>query len=56
MIIYVKYDKKPPNLPVAVADTKKDLARKLGVTVRNVESSISHGRSTYAVVEVEDDE
>ena len=54
MKIYIKYNSKPPYLPVAVADSPKELARKVGTTASNVSSSISHGRRTYAVVEVED--
>lgn len=52
MVVYVKYDNKKPNLPVAVADSKKELAQKLGVSLHNVLSSFYHGRSTYAEVDI----
>lgn len=55
MTLYVKYSSKPPYLPEAVAESKKELARMLGITVGCVASSFSHGRSTYQIVEVEDE-
>lgn len=54
MKVYVKYDKNEPHLPVAVADSKALLAKKLGVTRAVVYSSFAHKRSTYAEVEIED--
>lgn len=54
MKLYVKYSRIYPYLPEAVADSKADLARKLGTTVNVVTSSFRHGRSTYAEVEVDD--
>ena len=54
MVVYVKYDKKPPYLPEAVADSKAELARKLGVSVHSVRSSYYHKRSTFAEIEIED--
>ena len=54
MKVYVKYDKKPPHLPVAVADSKKELAKMLGVSFHSVLSSYYHKRSTFAEIEIED--
>ena len=52
MKVYVKYDKKEPHLPVAVADSKKELAEQLGISLHNVLSSFYHGRSTFAEVDI----
>ena len=56
MKLYIKYSKEPPYLPEAVADSKTELAKMLGLTPNNVMSSYSKGRGTYQVVEVEEDE
>ena len=56
MKLYVKYSNKPPYLPEAVAESPKELALMLGVSRECVCSSLSHGRNTYAKVEVEVDE
>lgn len=53
MTLYVKYDKKPPHLPVAVADSKKELAQILGISFDCVASSYSHKRRTFQEVDVE---
>lgn len=50
LTLYVKYDSKYPYLPIAVADTKKELAQMLGVDESVVYSSFSHHRSTYKEV------
>lgn len=55
MKVFVKYDSKEPYLPVAVADSKSELARLLGVTLNSIVSSYAHKRGTYAVVDIEDD-
>lgn len=56
MKVYVKYNAKPPYLPVALGDTKRELAQLLGVTANTVYSAYSHKRSTYQVVEIEEDD
>jgi len=55
MKIYVKYENKHPYLPVAVGDSAKELAARLGIPVSTVLSSISHKVRTYAIVEVKED-
>lgn len=55
MKLFVKYSNKPPYLPEAVADSKSELARMLGTTLNCVDSSYTHGRSTYAVIEDEEE-
>jgi len=52
MKIYVKYDARKPNLPVAIADSKKELAQKLGVSFHSVLSAYYHKRSTFAEVDL----
>ena len=54
--LYIKYDSKPPYLPIAVAESKTELAKKLGVRPNVVYSAFSHGQKTYAVVKVADEE
>lgn len=54
--VYVKYDKRKPYLPVAVADSKYELARMLGVSYQSVMSAYSHKRSTFAEVEIDLDD
>lgn len=54
MKVFVKYSKKFPYLPEAVADSKEELARILGKRLNLVESSISKGYKTYKEVEIED--
>lgn len=52
MKVFVKYSKKFPYLPEAVADSKEELARILGKRLNLVESSISKGYKTYKEVEI----
>lgn len=54
MTLYIKYSNKPPFLPEAVADSKEELARMLGKTRNVIDSSFSHGRKTYAKVEIDE--
>lgn len=53
--VYVKYSSKHPYLPVAVADTAKELAKMIGVRESTVYTSITHQRSSYARVTIDDD-
>lgn len=58
--IWVAYQKDPPGLPIAVADTSTELAEILGVSQSTVTTSTMNGRRNrfkhdiYAKVEVED--
>lgn len=54
MKLYVKYSKKSPYLPEAVADSKTELAKMLGMSVDSVMSSYSHKRKTFIELEIED--
>ena len=54
--VYVKYDKRKPNLPVAVADNKRELAEMIGTSYQCVLSAFSHNRSTYAEVDIDLDD
>ena len=56
MTVYIKYDRQPPHLPVAIADSKEELAAMIGMTVNCVRSSFSHGIKCFAAVEVDDAE
>lgn len=60
MTLYMKVTKDEYELPVAVAETKAELARMLGRTRESVQSAFFHAQKyknpTYVVVEVEDDE
>ena len=51
-IMYVKYDDKPPYLPIAVADSIPELAEILGVSRNVVYSSFSHKLPTYKEIKV----
>lgn len=59
--VYVAYSKKYPYLPIAVADTPKELGEILGVNRNNILSPISRLKSgqlkssRYHRVEIEDD-
>lgn len=53
--LYLRVTNDQYELPVAVAESPKELAQLLGITANNVKSSISHKVKTYCVVEVEDD-
>lgn len=52
MTVYIRYDKEPPYLPIAIADSKEELAEILGMTVNCVRSSFSHGLRCFAAVDV----
>lgn len=43
-------------LPIAVAETRNELARMLGRTVNSIQSCFSHKSRGYVEIEVEDDE
>ena len=60
--VYVAYSKEYPYLPIAVADTPKELGEILGVNRNNILSSIRRPKSgnlkssRYHRVEIEDEE
>ena len=56
MVVYVKYDRYPPKLPVAVADSDEELAAMIGKSVNVIRSSISHGLETYKRIEIDTEE
>lgn len=56
MTLYVKYDKTPEALPVAVGGTIKELAEILGVSANLISSSISKKYPSYARIEIEEAE
>lgn len=56
MKLYLKVTRDKYELPVAVAESPKELAIMLGTTKNNVLSSISKKRRTWVMVEVEDGE
>jgi len=53
MTVYVKYDRAKPHLPVAIADTKEELAKMVGMSLNTVRSSLSHGIGSFAEVEID---
>ena len=53
MTVYVKYDRCKPHLPVAVADTKEELAVMIGMSLNTVRSSLSHGIGSFAAVDID---
>lgn len=59
MTLYMKVTRDEYELPVAVAETKAELARMLGIKREHVRAAFSHAKKyknpTYVVVEVEDD-
>lgn len=55
MRVCIKYDPKPPNLPIAVADNRQELADMLGIRRNVVDSAFSHHIGTYFEMEFEDD-
>ena len=55
MYVYIKYDRKKPNLPVAIADTAAELAHLLGIQPNRVHSSLQLKLETYAKVWIDDD-
>ena len=60
MTLYMKVTRDEYELPVAVAETKAELARMLGIKRDHVRSAFSHAKkyknSTYVVVEVDDND
>ena len=56
MKVYIKYDRHKPHLPVAIADSKEELAVMIGASLNTVRSSFSHGIKCFAAVEVDDAE
>jgi hypothetical protein len=61
-VIWVGYEKKKPRLPVAIADSDKELAERMGVTVSTVRSAWSRywrglSKSTkYAMVFLDEED
>lgn len=59
--VWVAYDKAPPGLPVAVAETAVELAQIIGTTRNNVVSTYSHyaaghvHNSRFHKVKIEED-
>lgn len=53
MTVYVKYDRCKPHLPIAIADTKEELAKMVGMSLNTVRSSLSHGIGSFAEVEID---
>ena len=60
MTLYMKVTKDKYELPVAVAETKEELARMLGIKRDHVRSAFSHAKKyknpTYVEVEVDDND
>ena len=60
MTLYMKVTRDKYELPVAVAETKAELARMLGRTRESVQSAFFHAKKyknpTYVVVEVDDND
>ena len=54
MTIYIKYGKDPPNLPIAVADSAKELAQKTGMSVNSVYSMASRKSEIIAKIKLEE--
>ena len=54
MTLYLKTTNDELDLPVAVADSGRELANMLGVSVNSVWTCISKGISGYYKIEVED--
>lgn len=52
MTVYIRYDKQPPHLPVAIADSKEELAAMIGMSINCVRSSFSHGLECFAAVDL----
>lgn len=53
MTVYLKYDRCKPHLPIAIADTKEELAKMVGMSLNTVRSSLSHGIGSFAEVEID---
>ena len=60
MTLYMKVTRDKYELPVAVAETKAELARMLGIKREHVQSAFFHAKKykhpTYVVVEVDDED
>ena len=56
MKLYTKTTNDKYELPLAVADSKKELAEMLGQSLGGVKSAFSHGLKMYHEIEVEEDE
>ncbi len=56
MEVYVRYDKLPPHLPIAIADTREALAKLIGVSPAAIASYISRNIGTYARIEIDDED
>ena len=54
MKVYIKYDRAKPHLPVAIADTKEELAKMVGMSLNTIRSSLSHGVETVVAVDLGD--
>ena len=54
MKVYIKYDRHKPHLPVAIADSKEELAAMVGMTLNTIRSSLSHGVETVVAVDLGD--
>jgi len=54
MTVYVYYDSRPPHLPIAVADSGKELAQMTGRTVGSIYTLISKKRPQVAKIELEE--
>ena len=54
MTVYVKYDRQKPHLPVAIADTKEELAAMVGMSLNTIRSSLSHGVDTVVAIDLGD--
>ena len=52
---FIKYAKEYPYLPVAIGDTKEELARRLGISANTVYSSFSKGYETFKEVDYKPD-
>lgn len=55
MTLYMMLSRDEYELPVAVADSSKELSMMTGYSVNTILSSISHGYKRFCKVEVEDD-
>ena len=56
MTLFVKTTADKYRLPLAVADSKSELAKMLGISLNTVICSYSRNLSTYYTVEVDEDE
>lgn len=56
MTLYTKVTRDKYEFPLAVAESKKELAELLGQPVDSVRSAFSHGQALYHTIIIEDDE